>query len=283
MGLELLSLSAAFGFGFVLFFLVAHRGHKLWLEYREMFQESARTNMSDMFLFVDPSRLFIYNLVALVIIPLFALLFSGSLFVAFVTFIIVLLVPRMVYRMIRKRRLKQFEKLLPDTLAMISSSLRAGASLTIALEGVVKEMPAPVNQEFELFLREQRLGIGFDVAIRHMEERIPVTEFQLVVSALRISREVGGNLTEIMDSLSETLRGKSMMEGKIEALTSQGKMQGVVMAGLPLFLGGLLMKMEPEAMSKLFTTETGWVVLSVIVVMETLGFFAIQKITTIDV
>ncbi len=277
------SLAASFGFGAMLFLLASVRGRKLWNEYREMFTESAQVNMSDVFLFVDPARMFYYNMIALVVIPVLVLLATWSLLAAVGSAIVVMLVPRIVYSRLRRRRLRRFEQLLPDALAMIASSLRAGASLTLALEGLVKEMSAPVNQEFELFLREQRLGIGFDTAIRHMEERIPITEFALVVSALRISREIGGNLTEIMDSLATTLRSKAMMEGKIEALTAQGKMQGTVMAGLPLLLGAMLYYMEPVQMAKLFTTETGWMVLGVIAVMETLGFMAIRKITTINV
>ncbi len=278
-----ISLAASFGFGALLFLLAAVRGQKLWVEYREMFTETARVNMADVFLFVDPARLFLYNMIALAVVPTLVLLATWNLLAAVASAALVLVVPRIVYRRLHRRRLHRFERLLPDALAMIASSLRAGASLTLALEGLVKEMPAPINQEFELFLREQRLGLGFDIAIRHMEERMPLTEFQLVVSALRISREIGGNLTEIMDSLATTLRTKAMMEGKIVALTAQGRMQGMVMAGLPLFLGALLYHMEPEHMAKLFTTETGWMVLGVIAVMETLGFLAIKKITTIDV
>ena len=115
------------------------------------------------------------------------------------------------------------------------------------------------------------------------EHRVPVLDFRLVIAALRISREVGGNLTEIMDSMADTLRKKHMMEGKITSLTAQGKMQGIVMACLPIFIGGILMLIEPEAMGKLFTTEYGWATLAVIVVMEFLGFMTIKKVTSIDV
>ena len=108
-------------------------------------------------------------------------------------------------------------------------------------------------------------------------------DFLMFTSAMRISREVGGDLGEVLDTLSATLRKKAAMEGKIQALTAQGKMQGLVMTGLPLFLGLLLFLLEPVAMAKLFTTVYGWVLLSVIVVMEVLGYIFIKKVTTIDV
>ena len=104
-----------------------------------------------------------------------------------------------------------------------------------------------------------------------------------LVTALRINREVGGNLAETMESLGETLRRKAMMEGKIESLTAQGKLQGIVMTGLPILLGTLLNFIEPEAMSKLWTTTVGYIVLAIIIMMEVMGYLMIKKITSIDV
>ena len=116
-----------------------------------------------------------------------------------------------------------------------------------------------------------------------MEKRIPIQDFSMLVTALLINREVGGNLAETMETLGETLRRKAMMEGKIESLTAQGKLQGIVMTGLPILLGVLLNFLEPEAMSKLWTTTIGYIVLAVIIMMEMLGYFMISKITSIDV
>ena len=108
---------------------------------------------------------------------------------------------------------------------MISGAMRAGASLNIALESLVKEQPAPLSQEFELFLKEQRLGVEFEESLKKMEQRIPIPDFSMLVTALLINREVGGNLAETMETLGETLRRKGMMEGKIQSLTAQGKLQ----------------------------------------------------------
>lgn len=105
----------------------------------------------------------------------------------------------------------------------------------------------------------------------------------MLTTALRINREVGGNLAETIESLADTLRRKSTMEGKIESLTAQGRLQGIVMTGLPILLGMLLNFLEPEAMSKLWTTGVGWMVLAVIIGMEAAGYVIIRKITSIDV
>jgi tight adherence protein B len=195
----------------------------------------------------------------------------------------IVIFPRLYIRWLKKRRFDQFEKQLPDALLMVSGAMRAGASLTVAMESMVKEQRPPLSQEFDLLLREQRVGVDFDTALKNMEKRLPIQDFIMVVSGMRISREVGGNLADILETLADTLRMKHQMEGKIKALTAQGKMQGLVMTSLPLFLMFILTHMEPEAMAPLYNTLVGWATLSVIAVMEVIGYVAIQKIVSIDV
>lgn len=251
--------------------------------YREAFTHTAQHTLGEMFLFVDPQRLFHYNLGLLAVAPLLVLALTDSLPLAAVTLALLAVLPRYVYRALREKRLKHFIAQLPDALMALSSSLRAGGSLAVSLEKLVDEQRPPLSQEFELFLREQRLGVDFDTALEHMAQRIIHPDFQLVAAGMRISREVGGNLAGILETQADILRSKAMMEGKIRSLTAQGKLQGLVMTVLPLFLAAVLYFMEPDAMSLMFTTRTGWLVLGVIVVMESLGYLAIRKITTIDV
>lgn len=263
--------------------IVLEKGQRVLGEYKETFTSTASSNMADMFLFIDPNRLFTINIVAIVVFPLITWLIFRDLPATVAVLAMLILLPAYLYRSMRKKRLKRFEVQLPDALAMVSGAMRAGASLNIALEGLVNEQPPPISQEFELFLKEQRLGVDFEVSMRSMEERNPIQDFSMLVTALRINREVGGNLAETMESLADTLRRKAMMEGKIESLTAQGKLQGIVMTGLPILLGVLLNFMEPEAMSKLWTTPIGWALCVVIVIMLSMGYFLIRKITSIDV
>ncbi len=239
--------------------------------------------LRDMFIDVDPNKLFYGNIVALVVVPAVVWVATDNPIIAVAAAAVVILIPKFAVNFLRKRRFKQFEMQLPDALLMVSGALRAGASLTVAMEGMVKEQRPPLAQEFSLMLREQRLGVDFDTALRNMEKRLPLPDFIMVVAGMRISREVGGNLADILETLADTLRRKQQMEGKIAALTAQGKMQGLVMTGLPLFLMLVLTHMEPEAMAPLYHTWYGWATLAVIGVMEVIGYVAIQKITTIDV
>ncbi|MCZ6804950.1 MAG: type II secretion system F family protein [Proteobacteria bacterium] len=278
-----LTLAAVFLTMACLWFAFLKKAQTFMDNYKENFTATASSNMSDMFLSIDANQMFMINIVAIIVLPILTWLITGDIPATLGMLVIIVLLPSFFYRTMRKQRLKRFEAQLPDGLVMISGAMRAGASLNIALESLVKEQPAPLSQEFELFLKEQRLGVDFAESLKKMEERIPIPDFSMLVTALLINHEVGGNLAETMETLGETLRRKGMMEGKIESLTAQGKLQGIVMTCLPILLGVLLNFMEPEAMSKLWTTTIGYIILAVIIMMELLGYIMISKITSIDV
>ena len=256
---------------------------KLLRRQRETIRQEATTNLEDMFIFVDPAQMFYWNVGALFVVPPLLWLMFGNPVIATAAAVGLIVMPKWLVAHLRKTRFSTFEKQLPDAMLMVSGSMRAGAGLNVALESMVAESKPPVSQEFELLLRESRVGVDFDTALKHMEARLPIQDFVMVVSAMRISREVGGNLADILESIADTLRKKHVMEGKINSLTAQGKIQGLVMTCLPLFLMLVLWKMEPQAMDPLFTTWMGWAVLAVIAVMEGLGYFFISKIVSIDV
>lgn len=271
--------------GIVIFWSIIQVGRDLMSKQKQSIARHAEEEggLRDMFIAVDPQKLFYYNMGALFIVPGLLWGFTGNAVLVVGAAIFIIIFPRLYVRWLKKRRFDQFEKQLPDALLMVSGAMRAGASLTVAMESMVKEQKPPLSQEFDLLLREQRVGVDFDTALKNMEKRLPVQDFIMVVSGMRISREVGGNLADILETLADTLRMKHQMEGKIKALTAQGKMQGLVMTSLPLFLMFILTHMEPEAMAPLYDTLVGWATLSVIAVMEVIGYVAIQKIVSIDV
>jgi tight adherence protein B len=278
-----LVLATFFVCGAIFTWVSVQKGEVFWGEYEDVFMETSSANLGDMFLFVDTRRLFLYNIVAMILIPLISYMLFGSFLTSVIILVVIMLLPFRFYRSMRKKRLIKFEKQLPDALIMISGTLASGGSLSMALDAVVKGQPAPISQEFMLFTREQRIGVEFEKSLRNMERRIPNPDFLMFSSALKISREVGGDLGGVINTLAETLRRKSTMEGKIVSLTSQGKMQGIVMTALPIMIGGVLFLIEPVAMQKLFTTNIGWAVVTVVVVMEALGYFFISKVTNINV
>ncbi len=258
-------------------------GDKKLAQQKESLAKEASTTLADMFIFLDPQKMFRYNVAAMVVLPILIFIFTRNPLFAGLGLVAAFVLPKYYVRRMRKQRLKMLEKQLPDALLMITGAMSAGASLNVAIESMIKEQRPPVSQEFDLMARELRLGVDFDTALKNMEKRNPLADFALVIAAMRISREVGGNLAEILNSLASTLREKQTMEGKITSLTAQGKIQGIVMTSLPLLVMFGLTQIEPVAMAPLFSTWPGYITLAVIMTMEVLGYFFIQKITAIDV
>ena len=251
--------------------------------YRRVFTERTNVNLRELFLFIEPDRLFMLNLSLMLLVGVATWVLTGSWFLAVFTLVMAGLVPRFLLRFLRRRRLEAMELQLPDTLLMLAGGMKAGVSLTQAIQQLVLESRPPVSQEFDMVLREQRLGVALDVALENLNQRVPLQSVTLTVSAMRIAAETGGQLAETLERASQTLRTKLAMEGKIRALTSQGKLQAIVVGALPLFLMYVLNKMEPEAMNLMFTTQTGYATLAVIALLEFFGVLIIRKIVDIDV
>ncbi|MCL7488917.1 MAG: type II secretion system F family protein [Desulfobulbaceae bacterium] len=251
--------------------------------YKEVVSDVTASKFSELFLFIDVAKYFYYYVAAILIFPLIVTELSGDISLGILTFLAVLFSPYLILKAMIRKRLKRFEQQLPDALIMIAGSIRSGASLSIALDSLIRESSPPLSQEFSLLVRERKLGVDMDTALENMERRIPLEDLSMFLSAIRISREVGGNLAETIESLAETIRRKLVMEGKIDSLTAQGKLQGIVMSSLPIFLMIALLKLEPDAMGMMFTTKIGWLALTIIFLMQILGFLAIKKITEINV
>ena len=263
--------------------LVALGLYGLVQDYRVRVNHDAATTLSDMFLFIDPQRLFFVNMGILVLVPVVVLMLTASVPLAFLITICSLFLPRLAYAFLKGRRKVMLVHQMPDALNMLGGSLRSGASLALAMDLVANETPAPFSQEISLVLREQKLGVTLEDAFESMGKRLDMEEVDLIVSAITISKSVGGNLAEVLERLANTLRAKAAMEGKIKALTSQGKLQGIVVGLLPVFLAFVLFQMEPQAMEPLFTTWYGWATVAVVLVFLVVGAFFIRKIINIDV
>ncbi|MRH01261.1 type II secretion protein F [Xanthomonas sontii] len=265
------------------FLLIARSSEQFLKRYRESFMDQARMNLADMFLFLDPAQVYMISAVVMVVIPLIIWMLTGSLIIAVLVGIFLLFAPRKIYAFLRKRRLEQIQEQLPDALQMLSSSLRAGVGFAPAMEVLVHDGQPPLAQELALVLREQHMGLRAEEAMENFSKRVPITDAELFVSAVNISREVGGNLAETLATLAETLRRRLTMEKKVKALTAQGRLQGIVMAMLPVFLIGYLSLMYSETMQPMFHSWHGWLVIAICLVMEYLGYRLCKKIMTIDV
>jgi len=251
--------------------------------HREQFTQRAGVNLRDMFLFFDPRRLYAANLAMVAMAAVVAYVVTGSLVMTLLVGTLAFFGPQLSWKWLRKRRLRKLELQLPDALLLLAGGLRAGVSLATALHNYVGQSSPPLSQELELMMREQRLGITLDESLVSLQRRVPTQTMTLVVSAIRISSETGGGLAETLERTSHTLRSKLQVEGKIDALTAQGKLQAIAMSGLPLLVMYMLFQLEPAAMSKLWTTHIGWATCAVILFFEGIGVYLIRKIVAIDV
>jgi tight adherence protein B len=182
-----------------------------------------------------------------------------------------------------RRRTARFVYQLPDALLALASALRAGSNFAKGLELLASRQPAPLSQEFSIVLAEYRVGRHLDESLADLRKRMQTPELDLMNTALNVSRRVGGNLADTLESLARTLQEKAHIEGKIDALTSMGRAQGWVVGLLPVFVGLVLYRQQPERMSLLFTQWYGWIVLAVLAIMMLTAAWMIRKIVAIDV
>jgi tight adherence protein B len=264
-------------------YFVARSSTVFWGRYQETFTEQARFNLADMFMFMDTRTLWRINAAALLAVPLLLWMLLGNLLLSIVAVVAIWWLPRKIYAWMKQRRIDKAQQQLPDGLMMIAGSMRAGLGFTPSLESLARDIEPPLAQEFALVLREQRMGVKLEEALGHLNDRIPVQDVTLFVSAVSISREVGGNLAESMASLSDTLRRRLIMEGKVKSLTAQGRLQGIVMALMPVGLIAFLSFAYPDTMHDMYHSYMGWSVMSVAAVMEYLGYRMCRKITSIDI
>jgi len=254
-----------------------------WERYSQRFTIATESHLQKLFLFTDGRRLLMGWLALLFGIPALLWLLGQPLMFVLVALVVLALLPRFALTHLAERRRRRINEALPDALAQIAGAMRAGATFTSAMQSMVEEQQGPLGQEFSLLLREQRLGARLEEALDNLGERVQSEEMDLVITASLIAQEVGGNLAEILGRLSDTIRRKLEMEGKIRSLTAQGILQGRVVTLLPFMILGALLVIEPEATRPIYSGLLGWVFLSVILVLQLAGGLMIKKIVTIDI
>ncbi len=223
---------------------------------------------------------------------IFYLLFGRDMLMFFVGLIIGVMIPRIAIGIKASRRIRAFESQLSDTLNLWVNALRSGYSVLQGMEAIATELPAPTSQEFERIVQEVRLGLTLGQAMANMLRRVPSEDLDLVVTAVNIQREVGGNLTEILDNISFTIRERVRIKGEIRTLTAQGRLTGLVITLLPVGLAGILYAINPEYGGQLVVREDpllfntipcGWLVLGAGAIMIIAGGLIVRKIVDIEV
>ncbi|NLE66599.1 MAG: hypothetical protein GX608_04175 [Lentisphaerae bacterium] len=190
-------------------------------------------------------------------------------------------IPDILIHMKVARRREKFNSQLIAAMNTISNGLRSGFSFLQALDLAARQLPDPAGQEFRLTVREINLGVRIEEALENMNKRLNDADLMLLVAAVRLTIQTGGELPVVFGQLSDTIRERNRIDGKIKALTSQGKLQAIIVVLIPVALGIIIHFINPELMRLMYTTMMGWAMLAAVVVLDVIGFFMIRKIVSI--
>ena len=186
-------------------------------------------------------------------------------------------------RYLDARRREAFNSQLPEALATMSNALRAGFSISQAFDSVVDSGEKPMSEEFAILRQQIQIGMSFEDALESLSQRVGSDDLTLVTTSILIARKTGGNVTEIFDRISETIRGRMRIERKIRSLTAQGRLQGAIVSLMPIALGAAMIAIKPKMMMPFIFSATGAVCILVMFGLIGLGWFFIRKIIRIDV
>lgn len=186
-------------------------------------------------------------------------------------------------RLLRARRRVKFNEQLVDALGTMSNALRAGFSINQAFESVAESGEKPIAQEFTVLLQQMRIGLPFEDALASLDRRVASDDLTLVCTAIDIARKTGGNLTDIFDKISATIRARLRIERRVRTLTAQGRLQGLIVSFMPLVLGLALFALKPDVMKPFLFSFQGAVCIGLTLVFVTLGWLLIRRIIRIDV
>ena len=210
-------------------------------------------------------------------------LWRGDVIITAVAALLGFFAPRAYAGFRRGRRLRAFNEQLGDTINLMVNSIRAGYSILQAMRAVADEMGPPASTEYGRVVQEVQLGIPLEEALKHMLRRVPSEDLDMMITAINVQREVGGNLAEVLESISFTIRERIRIKGEIQALTAQSRISGYMVAMVPVILAGVIYLINPEFMGLLFDHTCGHIMIGVAVVGIGAGFFVISKVVDIDV
>jgi tight adherence protein B len=194
-------------------------------------------------------------------------------------------IPRFYVKRQQTVRLNKFNDQLGDMLNLMVNGLRAGYSTMQAMEAISRELPAPISDEFHRVVQEMQIGIPMEKALDNLLRRIPSEDLDFVITAINVQREVGGNLSEILDNISFTIRERVRIKGEIRVMTAQVRSSGIVLSLIPVFLTLALWFISPEYIGSFFDRGPvcGWIAVVTVVGMIAAGYFVMMKIADIEV
>ncbi|WP_051120182.1 type II secretion system F family protein [Bacillus sp. 1NLA3E] len=212
-----------------------------------------------------------------------AAILNMPLFIITVSAILATFLPHFYVKRKIAQRLARCTTQLPQALGTMATSMKSGYSFLQSMQVIAQEVPDPIGTEFKKTLREINLGVPLEEAFENLQTRLPTDDIKIVANAIIIQRSTGGNLTQILDTIQETITDRVRIKEELRALTAQGKMSAWIISLLPVILGFILNIMNPEYFHPMLTQPLGWTMLGVGAVSGIIGWFVIQKIVNIEV
>ena len=215
-------------------------------------------------------------------VPLLLAVLVSNTLVAIMALMIGLFIPKIYLDLKKNKRLQLFNSQLGDALIVMANALRAGFGFQQAMDTVRREMPDPLATEFTWTLREMNLGISQDEALLNMGQRVKSDDLDLIITGIIIQKQVGGNLAEILENISGTIRERARIKKEIKVLTAQGRLSGLIIGVLPILLIFAMLTINPDYFNKMLHNPLGMMFLGAGAVLEVIGMFVIRKITDIE-
>jgi tight adherence protein B len=237
-----------------------------------------------MFMVIPRQKLLILHFIIVVTFFFLGFLAIGrGLFWATILAVVAFFLPALYFYRLKSKRAEKFDEQLVDALITIANSMKAGLTLPQAFNVVAEHMNPPISQEFDLLLKEHALGATMDQCMERTLERVDSRYLYIAFTATSIGQASGGNMPDILNRISETIRELSKLEKKIRAMTAQGKMQGFVLTLLPLVFGVIIYRMDPSLISPLFNDFFGYLFLIAALVLDVIGGFFCWKIINVEI
>lgn len=236
-----------------------------------------------MFLDIPLKKLILLDLLSPLVLGLLGFIFFRHFIGAIAGVIFGLMLPSLVIKNLETMRCSRFSKQIVDGLMILSSSLKAGLSLLQAFDTLVEEMPAPISQEFGLVVRQVRMGATLEVALNDLKKRMPVEELDLIVTAVLVAQETGGDITQTFSKLVFMIREKDKLMGRVKALTVQGRLQGWIMMALPVLFAFFVYNTNKTYFDFMLRDKVGQFLIFYAVISEVVGIIFIRILSKVEV
>lgn len=259
-------------------------GRVVFQHYQNRYVRNMSRTLETMFIFLNPKRIMNISLVAMFLVFIMTMIITRlNLFISFIMAAVGLMVPRILLAHYMKKRKKTFETQFVQGLEYLSSSVKAGLSLVQAIESLVENSMPPLSQEFDLLLREYRIGIPLNEALQNLSRRVGSDELNLMVYSVIITRELGGDVSEIFEHLADVIRERHRVMERIDTLTAQGRLQAMVCGAIPFFLYGLLFVWQPEFIEPLFESRMGQISIYAVCFLQVLVILLVRRLINIKI